>query len=82
VNRTVADMYVLQDKQDPSVFYSRFGENFYAGSFGDAVLYTRSDALLALDPGKELFRQYKAVQLSAVVHMLMYVCGEIEANAR
>lgn len=80
--KTVADMYVLQDKKDPSVFYAHHDGNFFAGTFGDAVLYTKSDALLALDPEGELAYDYKAVKLSAIIHMLMYVCGEIEANAR
>ena len=79
---TIADMYVLQDKTDSGTFYARYEDNFHAGTFGDAVLYTRSDAILALDPDKELCQKYKAVRLSAIVHMLMYVCGEIEANAR
>lgn len=79
---TIADMYVLQDKTDSGTFYAHYEDNFYAGTFGDAVLYTRSDAILALDPDKELCQKYKMVKLSAIVHMLMYVCGEIEANAR
>ncbi len=71
MSRTVNDMYVLRDKEDAGTYYARHEDTFLAGTFGDAVLYTKSDALLALDPEKELCRQYEAVRLAVIIHSII-----------